>query len=184
MKAFVKTSWGSLQLAFFLILFGLSTLFVGAGCHSLSNAEREMCQQSPQALCTGVVKAYKEQNLAAFGELSISYKQLKDMMSKVQVPASAKRESLSKLGAGGYQKMVQDSLQTILHQADIEWSKVNFEKFEPSRNPIEIATGYKMLLGKIYMKLGEMHYTQPITIVEAGKGKYFMGDFSPIEKAK
>ncbi|MEY3443160.1 MAG: hypothetical protein RLZZ519_1441 [Bacteroidota bacterium] len=140
-----------------------------------------MCQQSPQALCTGVVKAYKAQNLDAFCDLAVGYADLKDMMNKVKVPATAKRESLSKLGASGYRNMVQDSLQTVLNQTKIDWPKVVFEKFEPTRNPVEIATGYKMLLGKLHMTLGEQHLVQAITIVEAGKSEYFMGDFSPIE---
>lgn len=184
MKAYVKTSWESLPRAIFYFLSGLSILLAGTGCHALSKAEREMCQQSPQALCTGVVKAYKAQDLDAFCDLAVGYADLKDMMSKVKVPASAKRESLSKMGANGYKKMVQDSLQTILKTSPIEWPKASFEKFEPSRNPVEIATGYKMLLGKMHIQQGELHFVQAITIVEAGKNKYFMGDFSPIEPLK
>ena len=163
-----------------IILF--SVWFKHSSCwHRLPRAFQS---RAPQALCTGVVKAYKAQDLDAFCDLAVGYADLKDMMSKVKVPASAKRESLSKMGANGYKKMVQDSLQTILKTSPIEWPKASFEKFEPSRNPVEIATGYKMLLGKMHIQQGELHFVQAITIVEAGKNKYFMGDFSPIEPLK
>lgn len=163
------------------IVLGFLALCGGWGCHSLSKAERAMCQQSPQALCTGVVKAYKTQDVKAFSDLSISYQQVKDMMEKVKVPSTAKRESITKLGAGGYADMIQDSLQTVLKASAIDWPKASFEKFEATRNPVEIATGYKMLLGKLHLQVGEQRYIQPVTVIEVGKGQFFMGDFGPFE---
>jgi hypothetical protein len=150
------------------------------GCHSLSKAEREMCQQSKEALCTGVVKTYKTHDLKAFTDLAISRKELGAMMNGVKLPSTAKREPINNLSAGEFAKIAQDSLDKVLNQTDINWTKASFDKFLPTRNPVEIAEGYKMILGKLYIKEGEKLYSQAITIVEIGKGRFLMGDFSAI----
>lgn len=150
------------------------------GCHTLSKAEREMCQQSKEALCTGVVKAYKSHDLNAFTDLAISRKELGAIMDGVKLPSTAKREPINKLSAAEFEKLAQDSLDKVLTQSGINWSKASFEKFLPTRNPVEIAEGYQMILGKLYIREGDKLYSQAITVVEIGKERFKMGDFSPI----
>jgi hypothetical protein len=136
-----------------------------------------MYQQSPEALCKGIVKTYQTNDSKAFLDLAISHKDLKELMQSVDVPAAAKRET--QLSAGEYARKITDSLATILAVSTVDWPQASFEKWQPSRNPVEIATGYHMLLGKLWITAGDKRYSQSITIVEIGKGRYFMGDFSP-----
>lgn len=159
-------------------------LLLGVGCHALSKAEREMLQQSPEALCKGVIKTYNSQDLKAFIDLCLPYSDLKQMMQTADLPATAKRESLSKIGAGGYTKSIQDSLSHVLVQDSLQWGGASFEQFLATRKPVEVAPGYKMHLGNLILSQGGRKWTQQITLVEVGKGRYFMGGFSPFSRSK
>lgn len=147
-------------------------------CHALSKAERTACQASPEALCKGVVAAYKAHDLKAFTDLAISFKEIKTMMASVKVPYTAKREAIDQLSSQKFTRHIQDSLHTVLSQSTVVWEKAEFEHYTPSRNPVEIATGYHYLLGKLHLRVGEQRYSQAITIIEVGKGQFFIGDFA------
>ena len=175
---FVNPKNQFLRVIFLLLCIGSMLL---GGCHALSKGERKMSQQSPEALCTAIVKCYKSQDLKAFLDLAVSFRELKDLMKNADLPAAAKRESINKLGAHGYATLIQDSLSNVLKSSGLPLEKIKFEKFLPSRNPVETAKGYHMILGKMQLSAGgSERYVQPITIVEIGQGRFLAGDFSPI----
>lgn len=156
-------------------------LLLGIGCHALSKAEREMLQQSPEALCKGIVKTYNAKDLDAFTDLCLPYSDLKTMLSTADLPATAKRESISKMG---YTKSIQDSLSHVLVEDSLQWGGASFEQFLATRKLVEVAPGYKMHLGNLILSQGGRKWTQQITLVEVGKGRYFMGGFSPFSRSK
>jgi hypothetical protein len=183
-SALIPSTLGRTRFPLNLLTLTLLTLTLGlglgaAGCHALSKAEREMYQQSPEALCKGVVKTYQARDAKAFLDLAISHRDLKELMASVKVPESARREA--KLSTGEYERKITDSLATILATGDVDWPQAAFEMWQPTRNPVEIAPGYHMLLGRLFIVAGDRHWSQSITIVEIGKGRYFMGDFSPFK---
>ncbi len=158
----------------------LAVLLGFTSCKSLSAAEVDLARKSPEALCKAVVGTYRSQDLAAFSQLALSPSQIKQMMSLVNVPESAKRESIK--NKSQFVNHVQDSLKTVLRLTDAKWDMAEFQKFVPQRKPIEIATGYKMLLGTLVLKAGDQELSQPFNLMEFPDGSYYIADFGPFVK--
>jgi hypothetical protein len=174
----MKMSTHYMRLKIALPCWMIAGVLAFASCKSLSTTEVAAARVSQDALCKAVVASYRSQDLDAFSQLALSAKQLKDMMSKVKVPESAKRQTI--MGKHALETYVQDSLHHVLAGADLDWTKVEFVRFAPERKPIEIAPGYKYCLGKMVLQAGDRRLLQPLTIVEADGGKFFVGDFGPI----
>ncbi len=180
MKRFTLTT--PTQIGGLVIGLGLMILTVVVGCKPLAAAEVTAARKSEDALCKAVVDTYRKQDIDAFMQLALSPSLVKQMMASVNVPESAKRESIRNKGAFAHQ--VQDSLQSVLRSANINWETAAFERFVPIRKPIEIATGYKMTLGRLFLKASEGRFSQPITLVQRDDNAFYVGDFGPFEPEK
>jgi hypothetical protein len=168
----------------FALFFALGAflLVAGEGCKSLSKAEVTAARKSEESLCKAVVDCYRRHDLKAFAQLAMSPGQIKDMMNHMNLPENARRESIKNKGA--FVEHMQDSLQTVLTAAQVDWSTAALDRFVPTRKPIEMATGYKYCLGTMRVKVGDKILAQPFTLVEAEGGKFFVGDFGPFEASK
>lgn len=157
------------------LLLILPSLF--GGCKSLSAAELDTARKSPESLSAAILEAYRAQDLKAFTQLAMSPSEIKKMMAEIVLPESARREAIH--SKTKFVQQIQDSLQHVLTAIAIDWSTANTGHFIPARKPVEIAPGYKICMGTLSFKSLDRFVSQPLTLVEASGGKFFVGDFGP-----
>lgn len=173
-----RTPWATIAATWAISL----ALVAGMACASLSKSELAQLRKSPEILCKATVGTYRTRDFKTFSQLALSSAQIKDMLSKVQVPDAAKQASFKQRQA--FWNKVEDSLSSVLQKSAIDWKQAEFAEFVPSRAPIQLAEGYRMHLGRMVVRVQDRKWAQVFNLVEVGEGRYHIGDFGPFEEWK